>query len=99
MSLLQIFYETDVRKQDWKVLLYNDRFKKYDNLICALLNFCRQILLVSKIFPVFPSLGVDNCLKLAIDCNLTLKKKQFCTPREGNPGNILLTSRICLQNF
>ena len=29
--------------------------------------------------------------------NLTLKKKQFFTPREGNPGNVLLTSRIPLQ--
>ena len=31
--------------------------------------------------------------------NLTLKRKQFCTPREGNPGNVLLTSRICLKYF
>jgi len=25
--------------------------------------------------------------------------KQFCTPREGNPGYVLLTCRICLQNL
>ena len=29
-------------------------------------DFCRQILLVSETFPGFPSLGVQNCLKLAI---------------------------------
>ena len=31
--------------------------------------------------------------------NLTLKRKQFSTPREGNPGKVLLTSRICLKYF
>ena len=31
--------------------------------------------------------------------NLTLKMKQFFTPREGNPGNVFLTSRIRLQYF
>ena len=31
--------------------------------------------------------------------NLTLKRKQFFTPREGNPGNVLLTSRVCLEYF
>ena len=31
--------------------------------------------------------------------NLTLKRKQLFTPREGNPGNVLLTSRIRLQYF
>ena len=25
--------------------------------------------------------------------NLTLNRNKFCTPREGNPGNVLLTSR------
>ena len=29
--------------------------------------------------------------------NSTLKRKQFCTAREGNPGNVLLTSSICLK--
>ena len=31
--------------------------------------------------------------------NSTLKRKQFFTPREGNPGYVLLTSRICLRYF
>ena len=31
--------------------------------------------------------------------NLTLKRKQFCTLREGNLGNVLLTSRIRLKHF
>ena len=31
--------------------------------------------------------------------NLTLKRKQFCTPREGNPENVLLISRNCLKYF
>ena len=31
--------------------------------------------------------------------NLTLKRKQFCTPREGNPGSVLLIIRICLKYF
>jgi hypothetical protein len=31
--------------------------------------------------------------------NLTLKSKQFCSPREGNTGNILLTIRIRLKYF
>ena len=29
--------------------------------------------------------------------NLTLKRKQFCTPKGWNVGNVLLTSRICLK--
>ena len=31
--------------------------------------------------------------------NLSSKRKQFCTLREGNPGNVLLTSRIRLKYF
>ena len=31
--------------------------------------------------------------------NVTLKRNQFFTPREGNLGNVLLTSRICLEYF
>ena len=31
--------------------------------------------------------------------DITLKRKQFCTPREGNPGNVLLTSRNRLKYF
>ena len=31
--------------------------------------------------------------------NSTLKKKQFCTPRAGNLGYVLLTSRIRLKYF
>ena len=40
-----------------------------------------------------------NSTELLITSNLTLKRKQFCTPREGNPGIILLTSRICPNYF
>ena len=45
---------------------------------------------------VFPQSGSTEFLKTS---NLTLKRKQFFTPREGNPGNVLLTSRICLKYF
>ena len=31
--------------------------------------------------------------------NLTLERKQLCIPREGNPGSVLLTSRIRLKYF
>jgi hypothetical protein len=37
----------------------------------------------SKIFSGFPALGVQNCFD---------SRKQFCSPRAGNPGNVLLTS-------
>ena len=36
---------------------------------------------------------------MLITSNLTLKRKQFCIPREGNPGNVLLTSRNSLKYF
>ena len=57
-------------------------------------KYFRRILLVSNPYPGFSSVGVHNCLKLAI---LTLKRKQFFTPIEGNPEDVLLSSRICLK--
>ena len=54
-------------------------------------RYFRWILLVSKTFPVFHSLEMPK------NSNLTLKKKQFCTLREENLGNVLVTSRICLK--
>ena len=35
-------------------------------MACTDKKYIRPILLVSKIFPVFPALEVQNCLKLAI---------------------------------
>ena len=49
-------------------------------------EFC---LLVSNTFPECPTLWEQNCLLLV---KIFLQSKQFCSPREGNPGNMLLTS-------
>ena len=72
-------------------MLYSLEIIKMTNKFKILLFVPRRFLLVSKTFPGFPSLEVQNWLK---PCNLTLKRKQFCAPREENPGNVLLTSRL-----
>ena len=46
--------------------------------------------------PGFPSLGEKHCL---LWVKAFIQSKQYFSLREGNPGNVLLTSRICLQYF
>ena len=50
----------------------------------------------SKTFPGFPSLGVQNCFLFKVRL---LVLSNFGTPKAGNPGNVLLTSRIPLKYF
>ena len=59
-------------------------------------KYCRRFLLVSNTLPGFPSLGEKHCL---LWVKAFIQSKQYFSPREGNPGNVLLTSRKCLQNF
>ena len=51
----------------------------------------------SKTVHGFSSLGVQDCFLFEV--KLLSSFKQFCTPRAGKPGNVLLTSRIRLKYF
>ena len=62
----------------------------------TLIKIFRQILLVSKIFTGFPSLGVKNGflfkVRLLVLSNSVLPEREI-------QENVLLTSRICLEYF
>ena len=58
--------------------------------------YFRQILLDSKTSSGFPSMGVKNCFLFKVKI---ASFKQLCTPTAGNPGYVLLTSRIRLKYF
>ena len=59
-------------------------------------KYLRELLVVSQKCSGFPSLGVQNIflfkVKLLVLSNSAL-------PERENPGNVLLTSRICLKYF
>ena len=57
-------------------------------------TFVDKSLLVSKTFPGFSSLGAQNCFLFKVRLQ---GFSQFCTSREGNPGNVLLTSSISIS--
>ena len=60
------------------------------------LKYFWRFLIFSKTFPGFSALGEQNCLLLF---KAFIYSKQFCSPRVGNPGNVLLTSRNLQKYF
>ena len=48
---------------------------------------------------ILDNISCSGSTELLKTSNLTLKREQFCIPREGNPENVLLTCRICLKYF
>ena len=58
--------------------------------------FKNSYYLVSKTLQGYPALVVLNCF---FKVKAFYQKKKICTPRAGNPRNVLLNSRNCQEYF
>ena len=74
---------------------YPENYPQKEKILCTDKDILENsYLLVSNTFPGFHALGEQNCL---LQVKAFIRSKQFCSPSQGNPRNVLLKLKVSIS--